>query len=341
MSAGQLFAVAIVILIISFIFSIPNSSNIGKTKLTTNIVTAPDLSNSLVVYTFGDLKKKFFPEFHAKHRNFTFPFLQTTTTINVSILQQYKFNSSGVGSAVWDGSAVLSTFLARRGDVVFGADANPGKPHVVVEIGAGQGLVSITSAMILTKLHHVGARVYATDGDASCLVQAQTNVDRHLNLTLNTTSTNSKEQQPTPVVTITTNLVRWGHEEDARSVIASAPATWVLAADVVFENKAAEKKEEEEDVVLHGANQAFEALTKTFDQLMKRKQNNALLLAYKRRRDREERFFDMMKEKGFQSRRIKKRFVHRRYRDTFELICFDKDGTCVQRLGRLVEAVNE
>ena len=77
-------------------------------SLSTPSTPSPPSSTALVPYTLGDLKQKLFPEFHAPHRNFSFPFATSSSFCNISILQQYKANNSGVGSAVWDGSAVLS-----------------------------------------------------------------------------------------------------------------------------------------------------------------------------------------------------------------------------------------
>ena len=273
--------------------------------------TTPSPSTALVPFTLGDLKQKLFPEFHAPHRNFSFPFATNKTTLNVSILQQYKANNSGVGSAVWEGSAVLSAFIARRATALFPSHLEG--EIVVVEIGAGLGTVSITTSLVLNKLNRRG-RIYVSDGDPSCLVQAQRNIRRH-----NT----SKE------VIATTHVVRWGNVLD---IAPFEPSAFVFAADVVFEN---EEVDEGGGGGLHGANHAFAALVETFDQLIKH--SNLLLLAYKRRRRREERFFNLMNDKGFYKTNVKRRYLHRRYRDLFEIICFSKSNlTCGERLGKLV-----
>ena len=77
---------------------------------------------SLITYTYGALKELHFPKFHSSHRNFSYPFPIPfpNSTLNVSIEQQYKYNSSGVGSAVWDGSDV-SKFKAKRASIANGA----------------------------------------------------------------------------------------------------------------------------------------------------------------------------------------------------------------------------
>ena len=83
------------------------------------VVAATDQSShshhSLITYTYGALKELHFPKFHSSHRNFSYPFPVpfSNSTLNVSIEQQYKYNSSGVGSAVWDGSDV-SKFKAKE-----------------------------------------------------------------------------------------------------------------------------------------------------------------------------------------------------------------------------------
>ena len=283
----------------------------------------PPPSLALVPFTLNDLKQKLFPNFHAKHRNFSFPFAATHTKINVSILQKYKSNNSGVGSAVWEGSQVLSTFIARRALQIFDSEQ-----QVVVEIGAGQGLVSITAALVLHQMQLSG-RVYATDGDESCLLQAQHNLDRH--------NLSQVENAAALLVKSTTNLVRWGNTSDVERMLRRP--TWVFAADVVFENAdatptATTTTEVGSTALLHEANHAFHALVSTFDILITK--DNALLLAYKRRRKREEKFFDLMRAHGFYVQPVKKRYLDRRFRDMFEILCFAKTVGGCSRLGKLV-----
>ena len=56
----------------------------------------------------------------------------------VKIKQEYKANGAGLGSAVWDGSFVLSEYMQREVDV---------SKKCIVEIGCGLGLVSIVLGM--------------------------------------------------------------------------------------------------------------------------------------------------------------------------------------------------
>ena len=226
-------------------------------------------------------------------------------------------------------------FLTKRATLIF-----DNSNQIIVEIGAGQGLVSIVTSIVLQKLNKTG-RIYVTDGDESCLVQTQKNIDRYSD------TRNSNDTRGT--VISTTNTVRWGVEKDIQHFEA---ATWVFAADVVFENKDVNKEDIElQQNNLHAANHAFKALTKTFDDLIptttttaaagttNESEGAALLLAYKRRRyNREVKFFALMKEKGFKKWNVKKRYVAHQYRNEFELICFDKNGkTCLQRLKQMVK----
>jgi len=336
---------------ISIFCSICSISSSDVTVATSGDDASNSNSHTLVTYTYGPLKEKYFPEFHSPLRNFSFQFLNgiAEQRINVSIAQQYKANASGVGSAVWEGSAVLSSFISRRAYTLFlttsASPVTPSPQHVIIEIGAGQGLVSIVTTIALQKLqqqgsqsNQSGARVHVTDGDESCLVQTQRNLDSNIDNNVSN-------------VVASTNVVRWGNLTDLASF---GTASWVFAADVVFENenenenenddndneKGNKKVEKENQKMLHAANHAFAALTKSFDYLIPQDSKGALLLAYKRRRKRESRFFDMMNDYGFHTSRVKKRFVHYKYRNMFELFCFAKDDTtCQERLGRLVKLV--
>ena len=313
---------AVVAVLLYFYHDLHLQQQVPKPKPKQQASASAASSTSLVPFTLGDLKRKLFPEFHAKYRNFSFQFA-TSSNVNVSILQKYKENNSGVGSAVWDGSMVLSHFLSKRAPVIFQKNGE-NRNADVIEIGAGQGLVSITTSLILQKLN-ISASVYLTDGDESCLLQAEHNLQRH-NLS---SSINSMKFG----VRAFTRLLRWGNSKDLDYFKDKTPS-FVFAADVVFEN---EEKSNGTTNLLHEANHAFAALVQTFNSLITKEKSNILLLAYKRRRRREEKFFNLMRDNNFYKMIVKKRFILHHYRDIFEIYCFAKDmNSCTKSLGKMV-----
>ena len=70
----------------------------------------------------------------------------------MKIKQEYKANGAGLGSAVWDGSFVLSEYMQREVDV---------NKKCIVEVGCGLGLVSVVLGMSGEENF-----IIATDGDS-------------------------------------------------------------------------------------------------------------------------------------------------------------------------------
>ena len=284
---------------------------------------APAASNAIVVHTYTDLKKLYFPEFHSRFRNFTFPTAAPLRRLNVIIEQHYRKNGAGVGSAVWEGASVLSHFLAGAGrELAFGM-CGGGRINVL-EVGAGQGLVSITAGLSLLSAPALcrEALIVATDGDANVLAQTRNNILR--NIATSSTSVN-----------ISARLMKWGdaHDMDAvRLQLDGNLPLLIVAADVVFEMKEETPRQNmstatlhaSPNMAMHAANHAFRALASTFSHLCKQnKQQCLILLAYKRRRARESSFFELMFSEGFLKRKLKQRFLRpRRLRGDFEIYAF-------------------
>ena len=102
---------------------------------------------ALVPFTYAGAEHK--QTFLAPSRIFEFSNLKRR---RVKIKQEYKANGAGLGSAVWDGSFVLSEYMQREVDV---------SKKCIVEIGCGLGLVSIVLGMSGEENY-----IVATDGDS-------------------------------------------------------------------------------------------------------------------------------------------------------------------------------
>lgn len=298
--------------------------------------TAP---GALVPHTFTGLKEKFFPDFHAKYRNFSFPSARNSGRIgyiNVSIEQHYRKNGAGVGSAVWEGASVLSFFLARHGAHIFRMCGT--KRLNILEVGAGQALVSIVAGKLLSSegFCQGGALLIATDGDANVLKQTRSNIARNV--------------QTSRQVDISTQNLKWGNLHDMevveRLLDKNAPLL-ILAADVVFELKSRKKNEGglQTENALHGANHAFLALATTFAYFCESSDafmhvGCVILLSYKKRRSRESAFFKFMSEKGFFGRRLKQRLIRpRRLRNSFQIIAFTRSEAALDTIDSSLESM--
>ena len=310
--------------------------------LTREVVLASGASSAVVVHTYTGLKERYFPDFHSRYRNFTFSSRGGSEdadagSINISIEQFYRRDGAGVGSAVWEGATVLSHFLAGSGGArVLGVGFN--KSINVLEVGAGQGLVSITAGILLARRHQ-SAKIIVTDGDPNVLNQTTTNIQRNI---ANASSVN-----------ISAQLMKWDNVRDMSTVRHQFDETTpliILAADVVFELKPSNKSNSivpsrNQNEQIHAPNHAFRALASTFDHFCSQTEHCLVLLAYKMRRARESQFFNDMRRKGFVRKKLKQRFLRpRSLRGVFQIFAFAQHESAIKVLdaGRrqLFESVN-
>ena len=186
--------------------------------------------------------------------------------------QQYREDGMGVGSALWDGSIVLSEFLIDNAPGGTGTLDLAGKR--VLELGTGVGLVSIVAARL------GAAEVVATDGDAALLPLTRRNIE----LNLGGGKSEGGRKAEACAANLRVEELLWGDEAQQAAVGADGPFDVILAADVVYESS-----------INKGAMlQAYEGL---FESMWKLSHNDTvLLLAYKERFATEPLFFSVMTE---------------------------------------------
>ena len=172
--------------------------------------------------------------------------------------QQYREAGMGVGSALWDGSVILSEYLMRECDI---------RGKRVLVVGAGLGLEAMAAAIA------GAAEVLCTDGDELLLPLTRENIASNL----------SEEEAKS----IEVKALLWGqedHMEMAKQWGTKGPFDVILAADVVYESS----------INMGTMMQAYEGLFETFLNLSTSK--TLILLAYKERFATEPLFFNVMNE---------------------------------------------
>ena len=241
-------------------------------------------SHALVPFTYAGAEHK--QTFLAPTRIFEFSNLKKR---RVKIKQEYKANGAGLGSAVWDGSFVLSEYMQREVDV---------NKKCIVEVGCGLGLVSVVLGMSGEENF-----IIATDGDSKLFPLLKKNFEHNLG----TKKVNEK---------IAIQKLKWGNFSEMDLVIDKCKEKngidLIVAADVVFEHDP-EKKNVTDG--LHLANATFRLLHDTLEYLSVRTNKihgkvPKIYLAYKQRYSREGSFFALA-QKSFYASIVPKRKIHR------------------------------
>ena len=241
-------------------------------------------AGALVPFTYAGAEHK--QTFLAPSRIFEFSNLKRR---RVKIKQEYKANGAGLGSAVWDGSFVLSEYMQREVDV---------NKKCIVEVGCGLGLVSVVLGMSGEENF-----IIATDGDSKLFPLLKKNFEHNLG----TKKVNEK---------IAIQKLKWGNFSEMDLVIDKCKEKngidLIVAADVVFEHDP-EKKNVTDG--LHLANATFRLLHDTLEYLSVRTNKihgkvPKIYLAYKQRYSREGSFFALAK-KSFHASIVPRRKIHR------------------------------
>jgi hypothetical protein len=140
----------------------------------------------------------------------------------------------GTGGTAWVAGSLLAQFLAMHHDRVFSllppcfrdARRRQWKDSLVVELGAGLGLVSIVAAML-------GAKVVATDGEDTVVTQLAANADRYRHLFAHGVAATvlqwKRGSDPAPII-----AQALGNATAGDAAQRSPRPDIVLAADVVY-----------------------------------------------------------------------------------------------------------